>query len=213
MYIKNSIDILLENYPDLANQRENLELAIELIIDSYKQSKKIIIAGNGGSSSDADHIVGELMKGFIKKRPISSELKKKLNNNPSEFTNDLIDKLQTPLRAISLTGPNSLFSAFGNDVDPRYTISQALLGHADENDVFIAISTSGNSKNICAAAYLAKRMGLKVIAFTGQSISELSRIADVTLFAPSQETYRIQEYHLPIYHAMCLEVEAYFFKE
>lgn len=210
---KSSSDLLFENYPDLLDQKEQLELVISTIVNAYKDSKKVIIAGNGGSSADADHIVGELMKGFKKKRPISGDILKKITEDPNEFTADYLHKLQMPLRAISLSAPNALLSAFGNDVDEKYAMSQALLGYADEGDVFIAISTSGNSYNVCAAASLAVSLGLTVVALTGQGDSKLSQIADVTLKSPSNETYRVQEYHLPIYHAICLEVENHFYPE
>ncbi|MBE6574019.1 MAG: SIS domain-containing protein [Ruminococcaceae bacterium] len=193
---------LLERYPALTECREDIEKAAELLIETYNEGGKVLCCGNGGSASDSEHIVGELMKGFMLSRKVTDE------NIPE----DLRDKLQGALPAISLPSQTSVLSAFVNDCDPEMIYAQLVYGYAQGNDLLIALSTSGNSKNVVAAARVAKAVGAKVIAMTGAKESKLSEIADVCIKAPETETYKVQECHLPIYHYLCANTEAKFFK-
>jgi D-sedoheptulose 7-phosphate isomerase len=193
---------LLERYPQLKTCAKDIEKALSLMVDTYKSSGKILVCGNGGSASDADHIVGELMKGFLKDRKVTDE------RTPQE----LREKLQGALPAISLSAHTSLMTAIANDNDAGMIFAQQVYGYANENDLLIAISTSGNSKNVVNAVNMAKALCVKVIALTGETGGILKDLADVTICAPSTETYKIQEYHLPIYHYLCAKVEEEFFE-
>ena len=193
---------LFERYPQLNICAKDIEKALALMIDTYKNGGKILVCGNGGSASDADHIVGELMKGFLKDRKITDE----------RIPQELRGKLQGALPAISLCSQTPLMTAIANDNDADMIFAQQVYGYAKENDLLIAISTSGNSKNVVNAVKVAKSLGVKAIALTGESGGLLKEMADVTICAPSTETYKIQEYHLPIYHYLCAKVEEYFYK-
>ena len=195
--------MLYKNYPELEGIKSEIEKVIELCIDCYKNGGKIMIAGNGGSASDAEHIVGELMKGFKLMRPVTDE------RIPAE----LASKLQGSLPALCLSGGVALPTAYSNDVDGEYTVAQTLYGLGKEGDIFIAISTSGNAKNLGHAAELAKCLGIKTVGLTGEKGGRLAEICDITMKAPASQTYRIQEYHLPIYHHICAEVESALFEE
>lgn len=178
---------------------------------TYKKGKKLLIAGNGGSAADAGHIAGELMKSFRLARPLSPDLTKKMREIDEMRGRELSETLEFPLTAISLTAHEALSTAFGNDVGALGVFAQQLLGFGREGDVFLAISTSGNSENILRAAVLAKAMGIYVIGLTGQNGGELAHLADTTVKVPESETYMIQELHLPIYHCWCMMLEEYFF--
>lgn len=193
--------MLYKNCPELSGIKSEIDRVIALCIECYKNGGKLLIAGNGGSAADAEHIVGELMKGFKLKRPVTDE----------RIPLELSAKLQGALPALCLSGGVALPTAFANDVDGEYTVAQMLYGLGRAGDVFIAISTSGNAKNLCHAAELARCLGIKTVALTGESGGKLSQICDITLKAPSSETYRVQEYHLPIYHHICAEVESAMF--
>ena len=188
---------LLIRYPQLNICKNDIENALSLMIDTYKKGGKILVCGNGGSSADADHIVGELMKGFLKTRKVTDE----------RIPQELREKLQGALPAISLSAHTSLMTATINDNDADMVFAQQVYGYAKDNDLLIAISTSGNSKNVVNAVKVAKSLGIKTIALTGETGGELKQLADVTICAPSTETYKIQEYHLPIYHYLCASVE------
>ena len=188
---------LFERYPQLNICKNDIENALSLMIDTYKKGGKILVCGNGGSSADADHIVGELMKGFLKTRKVTDE----------RIPQELREKLQGALPAISLSAHTSLMTATINDNDADMVFAQQVYGYAKDNDLLIAISTSGNSKNVVNAVKVAKSLGIKTIALTGETGGELKQLADVTICAPSTETYKIQEYHLPIYHYLCASVE------
>ena len=188
---------LFERYPQLNICKNDIENALALMIDTYKKGGKILVCGNGGSSADADHIVGELMKGFLKDRKVTDE----------RIPQELREKLQGALPAISLSAHTSLMTATINDNDADMIFAQQVYGYAKNNDLLIAISTSGNSKNVVNAVKVAKSLGIKKIALTGKTGGELKQLADVTICAPSTETYKIQEYHLPIYHYLCASVE------
>jgi D-sedoheptulose 7-phosphate isomerase len=202
---------LLERYPNLIFCKADILRAKEALIRCYEKKGKLLLCGNGGSAADCEHIVGELMKGFMSKRPLSSTQREKMSERCEDLRDETLSKLQNALPAISLTSFNSLNTAFSNDVDADLVFAQSVFGLGKTNDVLIAISTSGNSKNVLEAARVARSIGLKVIALTGRGGGALARIADVTIRVPEDETYRIQELHLPVYHYLCAEIEKYFF--
>lgn len=204
------VDELLKRYPILKECKNEIEKTVEILIDSYKKGGKILVCGNGGSSSDSYHIVGELMKSFCKKRDIPKEVINNLEQN-KYFGKELIKQLEGSLPAISLTSETSLLTATMNDRNSELVYAQQVLGYAKENDVLLCLSTSGNSKNVVNAACVMKALKQKVISFTGKNESKLSEISDVTIKAPELETFKVQELHLPIYHCICLEIEDYFF--
>ena len=204
---------LLERYPALSCCQTEIEQARDCLIACYAAGGKLLLCGNGGSCADCDHIAGELMKGFLKKRPLSDELKAAMRQNCPLADETLLGKLQGALPAIPLPAFTALNSAFCNDVDPELLYAQPLMSLADSRDVLLAISTSGNSKNVVGAAKVAKALGMTVIGLTGASGGKLREIADIAIIAPEQETFKIQELHLPIYHYLCAAVEEHFFPE
>lgn len=206
------INDLIGRYPVLEECREGIEKAKDAIIDCYEKGGKLLLCGNGGSAADCDHIVGELMKGFMLGRALSDEKKAEMKKNCPLVDDLLLSKLQGALPAVSLPSVTALNSAFCNDVDAELVYAQPLMSLAKENDILIAISTSGNSKNVFAAAKVAKALGIKVIALTGKGGGKLASVADILLSAPETETYKVQELHLPIYHCLCAMVEKYFFE-
>lgn len=205
------INDLILRYPQLTCCKERILDAINLIRQSYDEGGKILTVGNGGSSSDSDHITAELMKGFKKKRPISDRLKHALIDIDRERGELLADNLEGTLRSISLSAHSALMTAYMNDKDAKAVYAQQLLGYGDKGDVLIAISTSGNSENIINAAILARALGIHVIALTGMRRGLLEKYSDVVIAVPEKETYLIQELHLPIYHCICLALEEAFF--
>jgi D-sedoheptulose 7-phosphate isomerase len=205
------VELLVKRYPALDSIKTNIVSAIEQLAFSTLQGGKYLICGNGGSSADSEHIVGELMKGFILKRTIDETMQLKLQENFSEDADYLIKNLQKGIPSISLTSHNALTSAFSNDNASDLIFAQQVLGYGSKHDVLIAISTSGNSKNILYAAQIAKVIGIKVISLTGKTGGKLKNLSDVLLNAPETETYKIQEYHLPIYHCLCLALENEFY--
>lgn len=204
---------LIERYPILENSKKEITETRDRVIKCYENGGKLLLCGNGGSCADCDHIVGELMKGFLKKRPLSEEQKSKMKENCSLIDDGILDKLQNALPAIALPNIVALNSAFCNDVDPELIYAQSLMSLAKKGDVLIAISTSGNSKNVYAAAKTAKALGIDVIGLTGGTGGKLKEISDVCIIAPENETFKIQELHLPIYHYICASVEEHFFKQ
>ena len=205
------INELIKRYPSLGAVKADIEAARDMIIGCYENGGKLLLCGNGGSSADCDHIVGELMKGFLLKRPLSDKLKRDMRARSPELDSATLDKLQMGLPAVSLTSIGALNTAFANDVDPSLIYAQSVLSLGETGDVLIAISTSGNAKNVCEAARVARAIGMKVVALTGKDGGELKHLSDVCVIAPEYETYKIQEYHLPIYHYICAEVEKHFF--
>jgi D-sedoheptulose 7-phosphate isomerase len=205
------LETLIERYPVLADAKKDINLAAEKLIECYKQGGKLILCGNGGSSSDCDHIVGELMKGFLKMRPLSAEKKSQMLKNCPLLDDETLSKLQGGLPAISLPNISGLNSAFCNDVDPELIYAQSLVSLGNKNDILLALSTSGNSKNVFAAAKVAKGLGLTVIGLTGKTGGRLKEVCDLCICAPETETFKIQELHLPIYHFLCAKVEEHFF--
>ena len=206
-----TIDLYAQN-PSLEVCKDAIEAAKELMIDAYKKGGKLLLCGNGGSCADCDHIAGELMKGFLKKRPLSSAKKEELRTNMPSLDDELLSKLQCGLPAISLPSMTAPNSAFSNDVNPDLIYAQGVLALGKTGDILIGISTSGNSKNVCAAAKTAKATGCKVIGLTGCKGGELKEYADVCICVPESETFKIQELHLPVYHCICAMIEEYFFE-
>lgn len=201
------IDDLILRYSNLAICSKNLEESFEILKDSAISKNKILICGNGGSSSDSDHIVGELMKSFVKKRPLKDDFKKSIFDISPEYATSLSNKLEDSVAAINLSQHSSLNTAFANDVEPSMIFAQQIVGYGNIGDSLICISSSGNSKNVVLAAITAKAKGLKVIGLTGKNIGELDKYCDVIIKVPEIETYKIQELHLPIYHTLCLMIE------
>ena len=207
------INELLTRYPCLSVCKDDIINATNAIISCYKNGGKVLICGNGGSASDSAHIVGELMKGFIKKRPLSEQTKNALKENNGNLNDEVFDRLQGSLPAINLCENSAIISAFANDVDPDMIYAQEVLGYGKSQDVFIGITTSGNSTNVLNAAELAKGLGLTTIGLTGRDGGKLKTICDITIVVPEYETFKIQELHLPVYHLICALVEDEFFKE
>lgn len=207
------VDLLISRYPDLKCVEKEIVDTYLIMQESYENGGKLLIAGNGGSAADSEHIVGELMKGFKMARKSSEDYAEKLIEAESELGKVLSENLQGALPAIALDGHLALTTAYMNDSEPLLCFAQQVNGFGNKGDVFLGISTSGNSKNVLYAATVARAKGMKVIGLTGQSDSKLSAYADATVKAPSTETYMIQELHLPIYHCWCLMLEDYFFGE
>lgn len=205
------VDLLIERYPKLERIRQDLINAYLLMEESYENGGKLLIAGNGGSASDSEHIVGELMKGFKMKRKLDKEFAEKLKIESKELGTVLAENLQGALPAIALDGHQALSTAYMNDCEPLLCFAQQINGFGKKGDVFLGISTSGNSKNVLYAATTAHAKGMKVIGLTGSKDNKLSEVADICVKAPETETYMIQELHLPIYHCWCLMLEDKFF--
>ena len=203
---------LIERDPVLASVENEIRTAYQVLERAYTNHKKLLVGGNGGSCADAEHIVGELMKGFVKKREIPKTMQERLLGLDQELGKQLANGLQSSLRAIAITGHAGLSTAFANDVDPEMTYAQQVNGYGDEGDVLLAISTSGNSKNLIYAALTARAKDMPVVLLSGKDGGKLRAIADVSIVVPNQKTYQIQELHLPIYHALCLQLEDKFFK-
>lgn len=209
--VENHINLLITRYPELEICKDDIITAYQLMKECYENGGKILIAGNGGSAADSEHIVGELMKSFKLPRLLPENYKKSLKEIDEELGTILGNNLQLSLPAIALDGHLALSTAYMNDCEPLLCFAQQVNGFGNKGDVFLGISTSGNSKNILYASVCAKAKGLKVIGLTGENESKLSKISDICIKAPSKETYMIQEFHLPIYHCLCLMLEEYFF--
>lgn len=207
------LNLLIERYNVLAECRESIEKAYNILEECYSAGNKLLIAGNGGSCADSNHIVGELMKGFKLPRKCLAEFTSKLCSIDEKRGKELAEKLQGGLPAIALTEHQGLNTAFINDVSDGglLTYAQQVYGYGKKGDVFLGISTSGNSKNVMNAVVVAKALGMKVIGLTGKMGGELAKYADVAIKVPETETYMIQELHLPIYHCLCLMLEKRFF--
>ena len=197
---------LLIRYPSLEACIEDIEKAKDAMIACYEQGGKILLCGNGGSSADCEHIAGELMKGFLKKRPVLEDERLK------EFDEEFLKRLQGGLPAIALPSMTGVNTAFANDVDPEMVYAQAVLALGKENDILIGLSTSGNAANVANALKVAKALNMKVIGLSGGTGGKMKEISDICICAPEKETYKIQELHLPIYHYLCAMVEDYFYK-
>ncbi len=204
---------LVLRYPQLSVIEEDLESAFALLRDTYERGGKLLVGGNGGSAADAEHIVGELMKGFCKRRPLPPDMRKSLESRDRNLGPALAKSLQGALQAIAITGHSSLTTAFGNDVNADMAYAQQVYGYGCEKDTLLCISTSGNAGNLLYAAVTAKAKGMQVLTLSGKDGGALKSCSDLCLIVPEWETFKIQELHLPIYHALCLELEEYFFKE
>lgn len=207
------IEVLVNRYPVLNSVKDEIVEAYFLLVESYKNEGKLLIAGNGGSAADAEHIVGELMKGFKLPRKLNENFTDKLISENEELGTVLAESLQGALPAIALDGHPALSTAHMNDCEPLLCFAQQVNGYGKAGDVFLGISTSGNSKNILYAATTAHAKGMKVIGLTGAKDSKLTQMSDVCIKVPQTETYMIQELHLPVYHCLCLMLEDEFFGE
>ena len=205
--IEMHLETLIKRYPELESCEKEILESYLILEECYKKGGKLLVAGNGGSAADSEHIVGELMKGFVLPRKLNNDLVDKINDK------DLTDSLQYGLPAISLVSHTALSTAFANDQLPTACFAQQVLGYGKEGDVLFNISTSGNSVNCVYAAKVANAIGVKTIALTGAKESKLKELSLITIQAPSIETFKIQEFHLPIYHAMCLAIENEFYGE
>lgn len=209
--LEKHIDLLTDRYPQLNEVKKQIIDAYLILEECYINGGKLLIAGNGGSAADAEHCVGELMKGFKMQRKPDAEFAQKLKGVDSELGAVLAENLQGALPAIALDGHPALTSAYMNDCEPLLCFAQQVNGYGKSGDVLLGISTSGNSKNVLYAATVAKAKGMSVIGLTGAKDSRLSEMADICIKAPQTETYMIQELHLPIYHCLCLMLEDKFF--
>lgn len=205
------LSILIERYPQLSDITSDIMAAYQLFVDCYQNGGKLLVAGNGGSAADAEHIVGELMKGFKKSRTLDDQAKQNLLQTDPEWGKILGNHLQGALPAIALDGHSALTTAYMNDCEPLLCFAQQVQGFGKAGDIFWGISTSGNSKNVIYAAVTAKAKGMKVVGLTGVKDSKLSELADVCIRVPETETYKVQELHLPVYHCLCLMLEEEFF--
>lgn len=203
---------LLGDNPALTPLRSGLLDAYALLQGAFEAGGKLLLCGNGGSAADADHIVGELMKGFLKRRPLTAEERALLDDTP-DMPAGFADRLQGALPALSLNTHGALLSAYANDVDASMVYAQQVWALGQGGDALLALSTSGNSRNVVNAVHAARAKGLRTLAITGEKESALSALCDVTLRLPSTETYRVQEYTLPVYHALCALLEDAFFAE
>lgn len=203
---------LTERYPVLKQVEGDIKSLYETLRESYENGGKLLIAGNGGSCADSEHIVGELMKGFVKKRAVPEEMAERLKSVDPERGEKLAGSLQQGLAAVALTGHTALSSAFLNDVDGEMIYAQQVYGYGKPGDVLLGITTSGNSENIMYAAVAAKAKGMKVAGLTGRDGGKLKGICDAAVVVPETETFKIQELHLPVYHALCLMLEEHFFR-
>jgi D-sedoheptulose 7-phosphate isomerase len=202
-----SLHTLLMRYPQLVGMKADLRKAAELLIKTAREGKLILVAGNGGSAADSEHIVGELMKSFIKARPLDEELKARLVEVDPALGVHIATHLQKGIPAICLSSHSALMSAFANDVDSSLSYAQQVAGYGSEGALFWGISTSGNARNVAQAAVTAKAMGMGVLGMTGESGGTLKGYCDVCLRVPETETYKVQELHLPIYHWLCIVLE------
>ncbi len=203
---------LLKRYPALQACKAEIEAARDTLIACFEAGGKVLLCGNGGSCAACDHIAGELLKGFLKPRPLTANQKQAMKAKNPTLGDDALEKLQRGLPAVSLPALTALNTAFCNDVDPALIYAQAVLALGKAGDVLIAISTSGNAQNVGAAAAVAKSLGMKVVALTGTGGGKLEITADVCIRAPEREAFLVQELHLPIYHYLCAAVEEHFFK-
>lgn len=205
------LEELISRYPVLEVCVKDIYAAAELLINCYRNNGKVLVCGNGGSAADSLHMVGELMKGFVLPRKLDNDIQEKLRLNYPEMAEYYIENLQASLPAISLINEVGLTTAYANDKAPDLAFAQQVLGYGKCGDVLFAVSTSGNSKNIIYAAEVAKVCGIKVIGLSGESGGKMNTLCDICIKAPSSVTFKIQEYHLPIYHALCLCLEEEFF--
>lgn len=201
------LDELIKRYPMLSVCMADIHKAEEMMFNTYMNEGKILVCGNGGSCADSNHIVGELMKGFLKKRRMSDEMADKFRKALGNEADRYINNLQGAIPAISLSEQSALLTAYINDVDDELIYAQMVYAYAKKEDMLIAISTSGNSKNVVCAAKVAKVLEIPVLSLTGQNESSLSALSDCTIMVPQTETFKVQELHLPVYHYLCASLE------
>jgi D-sedoheptulose 7-phosphate isomerase len=209
--LKKHVELLISRYPVLECCEDSIIRAYFMLEESYVTGHKLLVAGNGGSAADSEHIVGELMKGFKLARKLDKAIAQKLIDENQELGKILAENLQGALPAIALDGHLALSTAYMNDCEPLLCFAQQVNGYGVDGDVFLGISTSGNSKNILYAAVTAHAKGMKVIGLTGAKNSKLEQMSDVCIKVPQTETYMIQELHLPVYHCLCQMLEDRFF--
>jgi len=209
--VRKEFDLLFTHYPSLTVCSESVLSAYRLLSNCYHRNGLIMVCGNGGSAADAEHIVGELMKGFKLRRTLRSEQRHLLKSSFPDDGDFLAENLQQAIPAISLVSQTAISTAFINDVKPEMVYAQQVFGYGKSGDALIGLSTTGNSRNVVNACKVAKAMGVHTIGFTGEKESRLSEVCDVTIRVPAQEVYRVQEFHLPVYHTLCamLEMEAF----
>ncbi|HHH49962.1 MAG TPA: SIS domain-containing protein [Saprospiraceae bacterium] len=208
---ENILAKLITKYPQLEVCKKQIATAADLIVESFKNQGQLLICGNGGSCADADHIVGEMMKSFSKKRPLEKNFREKLTALSNERGLLLASKLEAGLRTISLNAHQALITAVANDIGGDFIFAQQVVGYGRVGDILLGISTSGNSQNVVDACITAKAKGMKVIALVGQTGGKMKAFADVAICVPSTCTPDVQEFHLPIYHALCIMAEESFF--
>ena len=202
---------MLRRYKQLEPLEGVIEKAAETIVNTYKNGGKVLVCGNGGSCSDADHIVGELMKSFEGRRPLSQPLQEKLKQLSPETGAMLAEKLQQGLPAISLTVHSALITAIANDISGEVIYAQQVVGFGNAGDVLIGLSTSGNSQNVIDAMIVAKAKGMTTIGMTGETGGKMKEWCDILLNVPERRTAYVQELHLPVYHAICMMIETEIF--
>lgn len=206
------LDLLVIRYPVLSSAKEEILIAFELLCNCYENKGKLLICGNGGSASDAEHIVGELMKNFSKDRNLDAKIKTDLIAVSYELGCQLANALQPALPAIALTSHTALNTAFMNDVNPELIFAQQVLGYGNPGDILLGISTSGNAKNVLYAFVTARALGMKTLGLTGKTGGRFNEYCDIVIHVPASVTHEIQELHLPVYHALCQMLEEYFWK-
>jgi len=204
---------LLLRYPALAPLSSPIVRAVEIICDSHRAGGRLLVCGNGGSAADAEHIVGELVKGFVLRRAIGPKDRERLQQSGCDDWREIAEKLQGGVAAMSLTGPSALTTAIANDVAAEMVFAQQVYVHGRQGDVLLGLSSSGNSKNVLAALKVARAFGLTTLGLTGSQPSRMGGLCDVIIPVPATETFKIQELHLPIYHAICLMIERELFSE
>ncbi|NLB43426.1 MAG: SIS domain-containing protein [Clostridiales bacterium] len=211
--MNNALTKLLSKYPELHVCSDDIELAFETIKNSFNNGGKLLLCGNGGSASDCEHIVGELMKGFMKKRELAAASQKEFMEQWPLNGEYLAKNLQGALPAISLTSNSALMTAYSNDVAADMAFAQQVYGYGNTGDVLLGISTSGNSANVLNAIQVAKVLGVNTIALTGKTGGRMKEYCDISICVPYESTPDIQDRHLPIYHTLCIMLEESFFRE
>ena len=202
---------VFERYPTLAVCRDDLMRALQICSEAFSHGKRMLVCGNGGSAADAEHIVGELMKGFLKSRPVPEAFRSALKAEDEAGGAEIADRLQGALPALSLCGHPALSTAFANDVAPEMLFAQQVYGYGGRGDVLLAISTSGNSRNVVNAVIVARALGMRTVGLTGRAGGRLAELCDATVRVPADHTPDIQELHLPVYHWLCRALEEVFF--
>ena len=202
---------MLNRYSQLDHLKEPIKIAAETIIKTFQNGGKLLVCGNGGSCSDADHIVGELMKSFEGRRPLSQPLQEKLKQLSPETGTMLAEKLQQGLPAISLTVHSALITAIANDISGEVIYAQQVVGFGNPGDVLLGLSTSGNSQNVIDAMIVAKAKGMTTIGMTGETGGKMREWSDILINVPEKRTAYVQELHLPVYHAICMMIETEIF--